>query len=67
MKKARSLFFSLVLVLPAIIGLLALASTSSTVDGDNPAKAAVVNLDEPAKLSSGKTLPAGRQMIASLT
>ena len=65
--KRRSILLTLVMVLPALLGLTTLVATSDSVDNIDAIPAAIVNLDEPVTLDSGDTLPAGRQMLASLT
>ena len=64
--KRRYILLTLVMVLPALAGLIALSASSDAVANIDRVPAAIVNLDTPATLESGQTLPAGRQLVGNL-
>lgn len=67
MKRRHVLLIVVIALLPALLGVIAARGMTSAIDHTDRVPAAIVNLDEPATLSSGTTLPGGRQILAELT
>ena len=65
--KRHWILLTLIVILPALLGLTTLQSVSHAEANSSLVRAAIVNNDEIATTADGTQIPGGRQIIASLT